>query len=139
MGERLAERDARAAVAEEDEEEEEEMAGGRGRGRIGDIPCLEGDNASAARATASTESGPSPPSSAWLPSDLSSSSSSWKLPCVFFDRGFPAIERGGGGKGERGGCTHCHAWPTLYDHRPSHPYNARMEHVGFFTDQADIA
>ena len=31
-----------------------------------------------------------------------------------------------------------HAWPKSYDHRPSHPYNAGTEHVGFFTDQADI-
>ena len=26
-----------------------------------------------------------------------------------------------------------------YDHRPSHPYSAATEHVGFFTDQAGIA
>ena len=25
----------------------------------------------------------------------------------------------------------CHAWPWSYDHRPSHPYNAGTEHVGF--------
>ena len=29
------------------------------------------------------------------------------------------------------GCTRYHAWPQLYDHRPSHPYNAGTEHVGF--------
>ena len=28
--------------------------------------------------------------------------------------------------------------PLSYDHRPSHPYNAGTEHVGFFTDQVDI-
>ena len=31
----------------------------------------------------------------------------------------------------RGGCTHFHAWPQSYGHRPSHPYNAGTEHVGF--------
>ena len=29
------------------------------------------------------------------------------------------------------GCTHYHAWPQPYDHRPSHPHNAGTEHVGF--------
>ena len=30
-----------------------------------------------------------------------------------------------------GGVCSCHAWPWSYDHRPSHPYNAGTEHVGF--------
>ena len=30
-----------------------------------------------------------------------------------------------------GGLYSCDAWPWLYDHRPSHPYNAGTEHVGF--------
>ena len=32
---------------------------------------------------------------------------------------------------QMGGGTHYHAWPSSYDHRPSHPYNAGTEHVGF--------
>ena len=32
---------------------------------------------------------------------------------------------------KRWGCTQCHAWPWSYDHRPSHPYNAGTEPVGF--------
>ena len=34
-------------------------------------------------------------------------------------------------RGERGGLYSYHAWPQSYDHRPSHPYNAGTEHVGF--------
>ena len=30
-----------------------------------------------------------------------------------------------------GGGTHYHAWPYSYDDRPSRPYNAGTEHVGF--------
>ena len=39
---------------------------------------------------------------------------------------------------EVGVCS-CPAWPQLYDHRPSHPYNAGTDRVEFFTDQTDIA
>ena len=44
-----------------------------------------------------------------------------------------------GRKEERDGVDSCHAWPSSYDHKPSHPYNAGIKRVGFFTDQADIA
>ena len=38
-------------------------------------------------------------------------------------------KRGGGGGG-KGAYSVC-AWPSSYDHRPSHPYYAGTEHVGF--------
>ena len=42
--------------------------------------------------------------------------------------------------GRRGGCTHCHAWPWPYGHRPPHPPNAGTDHVGFsLTKQALLA
>ena len=37
-----------------------------------------------------------------------------------------ALGRVGGGLGYS-----CYAWPWSYDHRPSHPYSAGTEHVGF--------
>ena len=46
-------------------------------------------------------------------------------------RGFMAAPTGDVVGVERGGCTHDHAGPLSYDHRPSHPSNAGTEHVGF--------
>ena len=48
---------------------------------------------------------------------------------AFDDSTFFSGIAGGGGR------TRSHAWPESYNHRPSHPYNAGTEHVGFFTDQ----
>ena len=31
----------------------------------------------------------------------------------------------------RRGCAYCHAWPSSFDHRPSHPYSAGTKNVGF--------
>ena len=46
-------------------------------------------------------------------------------------------EKRGWGEGEGG--YSCHACPSSYDLRPSHPYNTGVEQVGFFTDQEGIA
>ena len=34
-------------------------------------------------------------------------------------------------KAKAGGVPEIHTWPSSYDHRPSHPYNADTEHDGF--------
>ena len=44
---------------------------------------------------------------------------------------FPDSGRTKGSNGGWGGSTQYHAWSQSYDDRPSHPYNAVTEHVGF--------